>query len=86
MGRLQIDLAGGQRRVFLVDGGIAQMKDNKLTVVTKAAWAPEELDATTARAEFAEASARIPTDAKTREDRERQMRRAKLKEEMAASR
>lgn len=39
LGKLQIDLAGGKRQTYLVDGGIAQMKDNKLTVLTSAAWA-----------------------------------------------
>ena len=84
LGPLRIDLSGGKTREFLVDGGVAQMKDNRLTVVTNAAWAPDELDPETARAEYAEAAARralTPADA---EDRERQMRRAKMKQEMAA--
>ena len=83
LGRLQIDLAGGGRREFLIDGGIAQMKDNKLTILTNAAWLPQDLDAATARAEYAEAQARRVTDEKTSEDRDRQMRRARLKEAMA---
>ena len=83
LGPVRIDLAGGQRRSFLVEGGIAQMKDNKLTVLTNAAWTPEELDAETARAEYAEAEARRPTDTKTAEERTRQMNRARMKQEMA---
>ena len=86
LGPVRIDLPGGQQRRYLIDGGIAQMKDNRLTVLTHVAWAPEDLDAESARAEYAEAEARRPTDAKTAEDRERQMRRARMKEEMAEGR
>lgn len=85
LGQLRIDLPGGQHRSFLVDGGIAQMKDNHLTVLTNAAWAPDEIDPETARAEYNEAAARVATDAKAAEDRERQMRRAKLKQELATA-
>jgi F-type H+-transporting ATPase subunit epsilon len=85
LGKLEVDLAGGGRRVFLIDGGVAQMKDNRLTILTDAAWTPDELDATTARAEYAEASARRTTDEKSHQDRDRQMRRARLKETMAGA-
>ena len=77
VGPLRVDLAGGQKKFFLVDGGVAQMKDNKLTVLTTVAKASTELDAQTARAEYAEAAARKPTDAKTAQDRQHQMERAK---------
>jgi F-type H+-transporting ATPase subunit epsilon len=33
-GPLKLDLASGQTRRFQIDGGIAQMKDNKLTILT----------------------------------------------------
>ena len=36
-GPLRLDLASGQRRLFSIDGGIAQMKDNKLTILTHGA-------------------------------------------------
>ena len=86
LGKLEVDLAAGGRRVFLIDGGVAQMKDNRLTILTDAAWTPDELDATTARAEYAEASARRATDEKSQQDRDRQMRRARLKETMVGAR
>ena len=86
LGQLRVDLAGGQRRLYVIDGGVAQMKDNRLTIVTNAAWAPGEVDAEAARAEYAEAAARRPTDARAAEERERQMRRARLKEELASAR
>ncbi len=36
-GQLRLDLASGQKRMFQIDGGIAQMKDNKLTILTPSA-------------------------------------------------
>jgi F-type H+-transporting ATPase subunit epsilon len=86
VGLLRLDVAGGQSRTFFVDGGIAQVKDNRLTVLTEEAIPAAEIDAETARAEYAEAEARIPTDAKTREDRAHAMRRARAKQDLAAGR
>ena len=85
-GPLRVDLPGGQRRVFFVEGGIAQMKSNRLTILTDDAIPASEIDAETARAEYAEAAARVPTDEKARKDRERAMRRATAKQALAASR
>ena len=86
MGPLRLDVAGGQRRVFFIEGGIAQMKSNRLTILTDDATPASEIDAETARAEYAEAAARVPTDEKTKLDRERAMRRATAKQALAASR
>jgi F-type H+-transporting ATPase subunit epsilon len=36
-GPLRLDLASGQTKLFQIDGGVAQMKDNKLTILTQAA-------------------------------------------------
>ena len=52
LGPLRIDLPGGQQKTFLVEGGVAQMKDNKLTVLTNDAIPSEKIDAETARAEL----------------------------------
>jgi F-type H+-transporting ATPase subunit epsilon len=93
-GPLQLDLAagggqgrqgasaGGTRR-FYVEGGIAQMKDNNLTVVTQMAVPAEEINPETARAELAEATAQVATDEKTQEDRTRRLNRARAMQEMA---
>jgi len=87
LGKLQIDLGGGRpQQVYLVEGGFAQMKDNKLTVLTNAAWAPGEIDAAAARAEYDEAQRSAPADAKGLAERQRKLNRAKLKQEMAAAR
>src|SRR3954453_15506581 len=76
-GTLRIDLAGGQRRYFFVDGGVAQMKDNKLTILSTEAKPASEIDAETARAVYAEAAARKATDVKSAEEREHQLARAR---------
>jgi F0F1-type ATP synthase epsilon subunit len=36
-GPLKLDLASGQTRRFQISGGVAQMKDNKLTILTQSA-------------------------------------------------
>ncbi len=77
VGPLRVDLAQGQERYFLVDGGVAQMKDNKLTVLTTLATPAGDIKADTAKAEYAEAEARKPTDPKSLADRQRQMDRAR---------
>jgi F-type H+-transporting ATPase subunit epsilon len=41
-GSLRIDLPGGKSKHFAIDGGIAQMKDNKLTILTQTAEAENE--------------------------------------------
>ncbi len=40
-GELRLDLSGGQSRRFQIKGGIAQMKDNRLTILTDEAVAPD---------------------------------------------
>ena len=84
VGPLRVDLAGGRSRTFVIDGGIAQMKDNRLTVLTTEATPVEDIDVASARAEYAEAEARVPTDDKTRQDRTHQMERARAKQAAAA--
>jgi F-type H+-transporting ATPase subunit epsilon len=85
-GALRIDLAGGRSRMFVIDGGIAQMKDNRLTILTNEATPAEQIDPASARAELAEAQARVSTDAKSREDRTRQVARALAKQKVAGAR
>jgi len=86
LGVLRVDTAGGRSRSFMIDGGIGQMKDNRLTILTNEAVAAEDIDAESARAQYAEAEARVANDAKTREDRTHQLRRARVQQELAAGR
>lgn len=83
IGPLRIDAPGQPTRHYLIDGGIAQMKDNKLTIVTQGATPASDIDAESARAEYAEAAARKTTDARGREDREKQLARATAKQALA---
>ena len=85
-GPLRVDLAAGGTRNYYVEEGVAQMKDNLLTVLTNEATPADEIDAEAARAEYAEAVARRVTDAHGFEDRQRQMARARAKQQLASSR
>ena len=40
-GALRLDLAVGQKRFLNIEGGIAQMKDNRLTILTNQATGAE---------------------------------------------
>jgi F-type H+-transporting ATPase subunit epsilon len=82
-GPLRIDRSNGQRRYFFIDGGVAQMKDNRLTIISTQAMPASEIDAEAARAEYAEAAARRATDANAAQDRRRAMTRAKAKQQVA---
>jgi F-type H+-transporting ATPase subunit epsilon len=82
-GPLRVDLAAGGSRHYYVEGGIAQMKDNNLTILTNEATPANEIDAEAARAEYNEAVARRITDAHSFDDRQKQMVRARAKQELA---
>jgi len=84
-GPLRVDLAAGGSRHFYIEGGIAQMKDNNLTILTNEATPANEIDAEAARAEYNEAVARRITPEYTAEDRSRQLARARAKQQLAGS-
>jgi F-type H+-transporting ATPase subunit epsilon len=84
VGLLRVDLQSGQKRSYFIDGGIAQMKDNKLTVLTTEATLPSDIDTESARAEFNEATARKITDQKSFDERQRALARGRIKQELAA--
>lgn len=86
VGQLRLDVQGGGMKLFFVDGGIAQMKDNKLTVLTDDAMTPEDINLETARAEYAEAQAMKISDAKSYEKRARGLARGTVKQRLAAKR
>jgi F-type H+-transporting ATPase subunit epsilon len=41
-GPLRLDLPSGEKKMFTINGGIAQMKDNRLTILTEGAKAQGE--------------------------------------------
>jgi len=84
-GRMQLDLQGGKKRLLYLEGGVAQMKDNKLTVLTQLAVPVESINVESARAEYAEATAEKPIDEKAIADRQRRLRRARVMQDLAAN-
>src|SRR5205085_1810765 len=54
-GPMKLDAGQGKLHLFYVEGGVAQMKDNKLTVLTEVAMSADLISAETARAELSEA-------------------------------
>jgi F-type H+-transporting ATPase subunit epsilon len=73
----------GKPRVFYVEGGIAQMKDNRLTVLTQVAIPASEISAESARAELSEATAQRITDQKSFDERQRRLGRARAMQQLA---
>lgn len=83
VGPLRLDLPGGETRHYLIDGGIAQMKDNVLTILTDSATPATALDAESARAEYNEALARRITDETSFAQRDHDLRKAQAKMALA---
>jgi F-type H+-transporting ATPase subunit epsilon len=83
LGPLRIDLPNGQHRHFFIDGGVAQMKNNALTILTNEATPASEIDAEASRAEYNAAIARRITDEASFEERQKQIARGQVKERLA---
>ena len=79
LGPLTVDAVDGKRTVYFIDGGVAQMKGDTLTLATTEATASAELDADAARAELAEATANRAKEQVPPDVRERSVRRAQAK-------
>jgi F-type H+-transporting ATPase subunit epsilon len=60
VGRLRLELPEGGEKRFAIDGGFAQMKGNKLTLVSEKAVAAEDVTRDEARARLEEARG-LPT-------------------------
>jgi F-type H+-transporting ATPase subunit epsilon len=84
MGRLVLHMAGGGEFELFIAGGIAQMRENELTILTDEAVAPSAIDPETTRAELAEAASMRITDDASYQTRQARLRRAQLKLEMAS--
>lgn len=83
IGPLRVDLTASSQRNFLIEGGVAQMKDNLLTILTQKCTPATEIDAQTAKAELSEANARRITDDKSFQDRQDAIKRSMVKQELA---
>lgn len=83
IGPLELDPTSGPKVYMLIDGGVAQMKSNVLTILTTKATPSSALDAEAARAEYAAALHKPAiTDAEFAE-RQDALQRARVKETLA---
>jgi F-type H+-transporting ATPase subunit epsilon len=82
-GPLRVDLASGQKRYFFVDGGVAQMKDNKLTILSEDAKPASEIDAEAARAAYTKATATKASKPEEVAERDHQINRARAMQQLA---
>ena len=82
VGRLRIDTSD-QQLVFLIDGGFAEMVDNRLTVLTEDARRPEDLAEETGRSLLDEAKSMTGGSDAEVAARERVERKARLEMRMA---
>ena len=83
IGPMRVDLAGGKKQFFFVDGGLAQMKESTLTVLTSKAIPSSEIDHQAAVAEYNEALARKPKQETELDDREKALQRARVKQALS---
>ena len=83
VGPLRVDMAGSKQSNYFVDGGVAQMRDNKLTILTREATPASQIDATAAREAYAAAVARHGVDPAAVEQREHDLNRARAMQEIA---
>lgn len=83
IGALRLDRTDGQKQYFLIDGGVAQMKDNRLTILTSEATPAKDIDIQQAEAEYAQALAARPVDEKSRQEREKHLALAAAKRDLA---
>ena len=80
-GVLRADTDGGPRTLF-IDGGFAEMADNRLTVLTEAATRPEELDGEAIQTAFDEARGLSMPDDAAFAERQRALRRARAQRKL----
>ena len=86
MGPLRLDSAGGQKQTFLIEGGVAQMKSNKLTILTQRATPASQITAQAGQAEIDAAQKIQGDDPKSAAERRRHLERARAIQQMAGGR
>ncbi len=82
IGRLRIETADEEHILFL-DGGFAEMLDNRLTILTEDARRPDELDRQAAASDLEEARALTVTDDASLEARQKALQRARTQLRLA---
>lgn len=83
-GVLRLDYAGGKSRSFFVGGGFAQVKDNRLSLLTTEAVEDTEIKADEARASLKEAEARVALTDEEVARKRREIERAKTMLDLVA--
>ncbi|MAE62875.1 MAG: ATP synthase F1 subunit epsilon [Phycisphaeraceae bacterium] len=84
-GLLRLDLPGGASRWFFVGGGFAQVKDNRLTLLTDEAKAADDVDAAEAQAALDAAMALETPTTDQVEQKQRRIGRARSLQRLAGS-
>lgn len=79
IGPMRIDTADGKKLYYFVDGGVAQMKGETLSVLTSAATAANEIDHQAAVEEYTTAMARKAIAPAEIEERDKAVQRARVK-------
>jgi F-type H+-transporting ATPase subunit epsilon len=79
LGPLRLDFPQGGSRWYFVDGGVAHLVNETLTLLCEEAIPAEQLDLREAKAELAEAEARRAPDAATADRRTHDLDRARVK-------
>lgn len=82
-GSLRLDFTEGGSRWYLIEGGFAEVKDNRLNLLTERATPAEQLSLKEAEAELAEARTRVTERAEERAKVERDQQRALAKAAVA---
>jgi len=83
-GVLRLDYAGGKSRSFFVGGGFAQVKDNRLSLLTTEAVEDSEIKADEVRASLKEAEARVALTDEQVARKRREIERAKTMLDLVA--
>ncbi len=83
IGALRVELADGKKQTYYVDGGFAQMVDNRLTVLTEQAKDPAELDAAAAKEAWEQIRNEPIADERAARRRHDAMQRAQVQRRMA---
>lgn len=83
IGPLRVDFPDGRKNYYFVDGGLAQMKQNTLTILTPSATPASEIDGQKAAEDYNAALATKPATPKEQEERDKALQRARAKQALA---
>lgn len=83
IGALRVEVADGEKLTYYVDGGFAQVVDNRLTVLTEQAKDPAELDAAAAAEAWERIRGESVSDERAARRHQDAMQRAQVQKRMA---